>query len=338
MTAPMRNPNAARTRTVIAVLVVLVLILSWVSLAAGNPWMPLDDLVRTLTGHGERGDIFTIYRLRMPRLLVGIGAGLAFALAGALFQTLLRNPLASPDIIGVSGGASLAAATAILVGGLSGPAVSIAAFGGAVLIAALIYLLAWREGVSGYRFVLIGVGLAFAVNAGIGYLVSRAEMNEVSEALVWMVGSLGTPPWADVKVFAAALAVLGPLVAFLAPRLRILQLGDEAAGGLGVAVEPSRLAILGVAVALAAVATAFAGPVAFVAFACAPVARRLLPTAGLALVPSALVGVVLVLGADLIGQNLFDEATIPVGIVTGVLGAPYLLWLLATSNRGGRGA
>ncbi|WP_248259283.1 iron chelate uptake ABC transporter family permease subunit [Georgenia sp. EYE_87] len=327
--------TGTRSRVVVAVLVALVLTLVWLHLAVDNA-MSAPDLLRTLVGGGESGENFVVFRLRLPRLLLGILVGAAFALAGALFQTTLRNPLASPDILGVSGGASLAAAAAILLGGLSGTAVSLAALGGAVAAAVAIYALAWRSGVSGYRFVLVGVAVAFLVNAGLGYLISRAAVNDVREALVWMVGSLGTPAWADVAALAVAVLVLLPAVWLLAPRVRILQLGDDTAGGLGVRVEVTRLTALALAVALAAAATAAAGPVAFVAFVSAPVARRLLPTAGLALVPSALVGVALVLGADLAGQHLLG-LQVPVGIVTGVLGAPYLLWLLATANRGGRG-
>ncbi|MPV37720.1 FecCD family ABC transporter permease [Georgenia subflava] len=333
--APLRHRTGHRS-AVVAVLVGLVLLLVWLSLTVASP-LTAGELLRTLVGQGDGGGEFVVFRLRLPRLLLGALVGVAFALAGALFQTVLRNPLASPDILGIGGGASLAAATAILVGGLSGAAVTLSAAGGAVVVAAAIYLLAWRSGVSGYRFVLVGVGIAFLVNAGLGYLVSRADLNDVREALVWMVGSLGTPPWRDVVVLAAVLVVLAPLVAVLAGRLRVLQLGDDTAGGLGVPVELTRLAVLGTAVALAAAGTAFAGPVAFVAFVCAPIARRMLPTAGLALVPSALVGIVLVLAADLTGQHLLG-LQVPVGIVTGVIGAPYLLWLLATSNREGRGA
>lgn len=322
---------------VVAVLLAVVLLLIWLNLTVGGYTMSLPELGRTLVGQGEGGDAFVVFRLRVPRLLLGILVGAAFALAGALFQTVLRNPLAAPDILGISGGASLAAATAILLGGLSGAAVSLAAGGGAVVVAVAIYLLAWRHGVSGYRFVLIGVGIAFLVNAGIGYLISRTDVNDVREALVWMVGSLGTPEWRDLAVLAVVLLVLLAVLALLAPRLRILQLGDDTAGGLGIRVERTRLALLAVGVALAAVATAFAGPVAFVAFVSAPIARRLVPTSGLALVPSALVGVALVLAADLTGQNLLGTP-VPVGIVTGVIGAPYLLWLLATSNHEGRGA
>jgi iron complex transport system permease protein len=345
VTAALAASSALRLRarrrpaTIIAALIGLVLIVAGVGVAIGSYSLSAPELVRTLFGQGSGIENLIVFRLRLPRVVLGALVGAAFAIAGALFQTLLRNPLASPDIIGVSGGASVAAAFGILVLGLSGAAISLAAFVGAIVVAAAIYLLAWRGGITGFRFVLIGVGIAFVANAVLGYLITRGEVNEATQALVWMVGGLGGAEWSGILVLAVALAVLLPCVGLLAPRLRILQLGDEAAGGLGVGVERTRLAVILVAVILVAAATAFAGPVAFVAFVSAPIARRMLRTGGLALVPSALVGMLLVLASDLVAQHLLPGAgQVPVGIVTGIVGAPYLLWLLATANREGKGA
>lgn len=335
--AARRTPR--RTVIVVVVLAVLVLLVAMAGVAIGAYTLSPSELLRTLFGQGAPGDTFVVWRLRLPRVVLGALVGAAFAVAGALFQSLLRNPLASPDIIGVSGGASVAAVFGILVLGVSGPAISIAAFVGAVVVASVIYLLAWRGGVTGFRFVLIGVGVAFMANAVLGYLITRGAVNDVSDALVWMVGGLGAASPDTNLVLAIALAVLLPAVAILAPRLRMLQLGDEAAGGLGVRVERSRLTLILMAVVLVAVATAFAGPIAFVAFVSAPIARRMLATGGLALLPSALVGMLLVLASDLVAQHLLPGAgQVPVGIVTGIIGAPYLLWLLATTNREGKGA
>lgn len=335
----LRAQARRRPAIVVAALLILVLVVAGVSIANGSYSLSPPQLLRALVGQGSGVDNLVVFGLRLPRVLLGALVGAAFAVAGGLFQTLLRNPLASPDIIGISGGASVAAAFGILVLGLSGAAISLAAFVGALVVAAAIYLLAWRGGVTGFRFVLIGVGVAFMANAALGYLITRGEVNEVSQALVWMVGSLGGAGWGGILVLAIVLVVLLPCVAVLAPRLRILQLGDEAAGGLGVGVERTRLALILVAVVLVAVATAFAGPIAFVAFVSAPIARRMLRTGGLALVPSALVGTLLVLASDLVAQHLLAGAgQVPVGIVTGIIGAPYLLWLLATANREGQGA
>jgi iron complex transport system permease protein len=337
--AVQRTGGRTRARTITLAIAVVAVAVAAVSLSVGAYTLPLPDLLQTLVGQGTGSDNFIIFRLRMPRLVLAALVGCAFGVAGALFQTLLRNPLASPDIIGISQGASVAAAFSILILGLSGAAVSLAAFIGAIVVAAGIYLLAWRGGVTGFRFVLIGVGVAFMVQAVLGYLITRGDVREVQQALVWMVGGLGGAAWADIALIAACLAVLLPLVGVFSAKLRILQLGDEAAGGLGLRPERTRLAILFLAVALVASATAFVGPLAFVAFVSAPIARRMLGTGGLALVPSALVGMVLVMAADFVAQHLLPgDVQVPAGIVTGLVGAPYLLWLLATTNRGGRGA
>jgi iron complex transport system permease protein len=334
-----RNPSRGRERTIALILAAMAVVLAGFSLSFGAYTLPLPDLLQTLIGQGTGSDNFIIFRLRMPRLALAVLTGAAFAVAGALFQTLLRNPLASPDIIGISGGASIAAAYSILALGLTGAAVSLAAFLGALIVASGIYLLAWRGGITGFRFVLIGVGVAFMVQAALNYLITRGDVREVQEALVWLVGGLGNASWPDIAIIAVALLVLLPLVGVFASRLRVLQLGDDTAGGLGVSPERTRLVILLLAVALVAVATAFVGPLAFVAFVCAPIARRMLGSGSLALVPSALVGIVLVVAADFAAQHLLPgDVQVPAGIVTGLVGAPYLLWLLATTNRGGRGA
>jgi len=329
-----RRHRARRTSLVIGVLVVLVIAVAATALSVGAYVVSFPDLIATLVGLGEPRDEFVVLTLRLPRIVLGMLAGLSFALAGGLFQSLLGNPLASPDIIGISHGASAAAVAALLIFGLSGLAVAASAFVGAVVVAAAIYLLAWRSGLTGYRFVLIGIATAFLVQGVLGYLLTRADVRDAQAALLWLVGSLSGARWDDILLLGIALAVLVPLVAVLAPRLRILQLGDQSAAGLGLAVQPTRLALLAVAVGLTAVATATVGPVAFVAFVCAPIARRLV--GGLALVPTALVGMLLVVGSDFAAQHLLPgDVQVPVGIITGAVGAPYLLWLLATTNRTG---
>jgi iron complex transport system permease protein len=328
------RPPAARRRTVVTGLIVCAVVLALFSVSVGAYTLTLPDLLMTLIGQGAGSDNVIVFRLRLPRVALGVLAGGAFAVAGALFQTLLRNALASPDVIGISGGASVSAAAAILLFGASGAIVSLSAFAGALLVAAVIYLLSWRNGLSGYRFVLIGVGLAFLLQSVLGYLLARGEVREVSQALVWMVGGVGGAEWEEIGILAAALLILCPVIAVFSAQLRILQLGDETAGALGVSVERSRLVLLTTAVALCAVATAFVGPIAFVAFVSAPIARRLVRDGSLSLIPSALLGVILVLGADFIAQHaLPGELQVPAGIITGIVGAPYLLWLLATTDR-----
>jgi len=329
-----RRLGRRRAAIVSGVLALLVLAVAATALSVGAYVVSLPDLLATLAGVGEPRDEFIVLTLRLPRILLGMLAGLSFALAGGLFQSLLGNPLASPDIIGISHGASAAAVAALLIFGLSGLAVAGAAFVGAVVVATAIYLLAWRSGLTGYRFVLIGIATAFLVQGILGYLLTRADVRDAQAALLWLVGSLSGARWDDILLLGGALAVLVPLVAILAPRLRVLQLGDQSAAGLGLAVQPSRLALLAVAVGLTAVATAAVGPIAFVAFVSAPIARRMV--GGLALLPTALVGTLLVVASDFIAQHLLPgDVQVPVGIITGAVGAPYLLWLLATTNRSG---
>ncbi len=331
--------NDTRVYLVIAILSSATLLVAIVSTAVGAYSLSVSDLVLTLLGQGTGSDNVIVFRLRLPRVAMGLLAGVAFAIAGALFQTLLRNDLASPDIIGISGGASVSAATAILLFGASGAVVSLSAFLGALVVAGTIYLLAWRRGVNGFRFVLIGVGVAFLVQSALGYLLTRGDVREVSQALVWMVGGVGGAEWSEIGILAVGLTALLPIVAVLSSRLRIMQLGDDTAAGLGVPVEHTRLLLLLIAVALCAIATAFVGPIAFVAFVAAPIARRVVGHGALALVPSALVGALLVLGADFLAQHALPaNVQVPAGIITGIIGAPYLLWLLASADQRGRSA
>jgi len=329
-----RRARLRRAHRVELALVVLVLGIAALSLSLGAYAIPPADVLRTLLGDGTGREEFVVLELRLPRLTLGVLVGAALGMSGEIFQSVLRNPLASPDIIGVTVGASVAAVLALLVLGLGGVAVSAAAFGGALIVAAAIYLLAWRDGVSGARFVLIGVAVAFMAHAVLGYLLTRADIRDAQTALVWMVGSLSGAGWDEIVVVAVSLAVLVPAALVLCVPLRALELGDDTARGLGVRAQGARLGLIAVAVALAAVGTAAAGPVAFVAFVAGPIARRLVGS-GPALVPAALVGMAVVTGADLLALHLLPGGIqVPVGIVTGLIGAPYLLWLLATTGRG----
>jgi len=306
-----------------------------VSVSIGDFSIPLLDVVPAMLGFGDEGSVFVVHELRLPRALAGTLVGLAFGLSGAIFQSVARNALASPDILGITAGASTAAVLAILVGA-SFAALALSAFGGALVLSAAIYLLAYRKGVSSYRFVLVGIGLSSIAVALTSYLITRADIYEAAEANVWMIGSLNAVGWETIGPLTAVLALLAPLALVLSGRLRALQLNDDMARGLGVDVERSRLSLLGVGVALVGVGTAAAGPIAFVAFLAPPIARRL-ARSPMTLVPAALVGALIVLSADLVGRWVFAPTEIPVGIFTGLCGAPYFLWLLARANKKGLG-
>ncbi|APU14704.1 FecCD family ABC transporter permease [Actinoalloteichus fjordicus] len=331
-----RRGQGLRNTAVTLGLAVAVPVVLVVSLSLGDFPVPASEVLAWFVGGAQPTTDFIIGGLRLPRALTGLLVGVALGLSGALFQSLLRNPLASPDIIGITSGASASAVISIVVFGASGAAVSIGAVCGALVTALAIYLLAWRHGVAGQRLVLVGIGVAAILTAVISYVMTRSRVETAEAALVWLTGSLHSRTWAHATPLLWCLAVLLPLVVVLSRPLRALQLGDDSAAGLGVRVERSRLGLITVGVALAAVATAAAGPVSFVALVAAPIARRLTAGAGLALLPSALTGGLLVLTADLIALHLIDGVDFPVGVITGLVGAPYLLWLLAVSNRGGR--
>ncbi|ADG75470.1 transport system permease protein [Cellulomonas flavigena DSM 20109] len=329
-----RRARARRYRTVLAVLALAVVAVAVVALCVGERSYAPSEVLRVLLGEQVVGASFNVGVLRAPRVLTGLLVGVAFGTGGVVFQTMLRNPLASPDIIGVSAGSSAAAVVAITAFGLSGAALSLVAITAGLAVAAVIYALSWRDGVQGARLVLIGIAVGAMLDSVIGYALTRAGVYDANEALRWLTGSLNSAFWPGVGPLAAALGVLVPTLLVLARRLPVLQLGDDVAAGLGVRPDRSRLALLLVAVAVIAVATSAAGPIAFVAFLSGPIAHRLLRGTGSLVVPAGLVGALLVLTADLVGQHLLVHR-FPVGVVTGVLGAPYLLWLLARTNRSG---
>jgi iron complex transport system permease protein len=324
-----------RRRTVVAAgIAVAAVAIFVVSLMVGNRFYGLDDVVRVILGEAVPGASFAVGELRLPRAVTGVFAGFAFGLAGAAFQTMLRNPLASPDIIGISWGASAAAVIGIVVLGLGDVGVSFLALGGAVVTALAIYLLANRRGFAGARLILIGIGVAAVLQSVVSYVLSRASEWELQTAMQWLVGSVNGATWGRVLPLIVASAVLVPIVLLNARALGALRLGDDTAAALGVRVPVTRVLLIVAAVALLAFATAAAGPIAFVAFMAGPIAARLVGPGGSLLVPAGFIGAFLVLGADLVGQFAFG-ARYPVGVVTGVLGAPFLIVLLARTARSG---
>ncbi|WP_430867320.1 FecCD family ABC transporter permease [Demequina aurantiaca] len=329
-----RRRRGRRRIIVIAALSVAIAAVFAALLMFGHTFYGPGEVWRVVLGQDVDGASFTVGTLRLPRAVLGVLAGLSFGMAGVAFQTMLRNPLASPDIIGISAGASAAAAFAIIVLGLSGSQVSVFAIVAGLAIAMLIYLLSYKSGVLGTRLILIGIGIAAMLESVIAYLLSRAGEWDLQEAMRWLSGSLNGARWEDILPLAIALLVLTPLLLGQARNLAILQLGDDAASALGVRVNLSRVVIVVSAVGLISFATAAAGPIAFVAFLSGPIAARMVGPHGSLLIPAALTGALLVLVADFCGQWLLGTRY-PVGVVTGALGAPFLLYLIISSNRKG---
>ncbi|MER7313387.1 MULTISPECIES: FecCD family ABC transporter permease [Streptomyces] len=329
-----RVRNATHRRLVVLTLVVLVLAGFAVTLMAGQTFYPPRDVVRVVLGEQVPGASFTVGRLRLPRAVLAVVAGFSFGMAGVTFQTMLRNPLASPDIIGISSGASAAAAIAIVTLSLDEIQVSVLAIVAALVVALVVYGLAFRDGVVGTRLILIGIGISAMLDSVTSYVLSRAAEWDLQEAMRWLTGSLNGVSWDQTVPALLALAVLAPVLLSQARDLSAMQLGDDTASALGVRVERTRITVIVAAVCLIAFATAAAGPIAFVAFLSGPIAARLVGGGGSLLVPAGLVGALLVLAADFAGQFAFDTR-FPVGVVTGVLGAPYLVYLIVRTHRAG---
>lgn len=327
--------SRARGRSVrVVVMALAVVVVFVVSLMIGNTFYSLDEVARVVLGQTVPGASFTVGELRLPRASLAVLAGFSFGLAGITFQTLLRNPLASPDIIGISSGASAAAVIGIVTFSLSSTVVSLLALIAALVTAASIYLLANRRGFAGTRLILIGIGVAAVLDSIVSYVLSRAAAWDIQTAMQWLTGSLNRASWTTTVPVLVACVILVPLLLVQGRNLGPIRLGDDSAASLGVHVQRTRVLLILCAVALLAIATAATGPIAFVAFMAGPIAARIAGPGAPLLLPAGLVGALLVLVADLAGQFAFD-GRYPVGVITGVIGAPYLVFLLIRSNRTG---
>lgn len=327
-----RGHRARRRQLVIGVLVLLIAALFMLTLSLGQSFTPPEDVIRVLLGQEVPGASFTVGQLRLPRAVMCILAGLSFGLGGVAFQIMLRNPLASPDIIGISSGASAAAVFAIIVLSLDGVMVSVFAVIAGLGVALLVYALSYRNGIAGMRLILVGIGVSAMLDSFIAYTLSRAPAWDLQEAMRWLTGSVNGARMSDALPLLLALIVFGGLMLSRARDLEILRLGDDAASALGVNISGTRVAVIIAGVGLIACATAIVGPIAFVAFLSGPIATRIMGNNGSMLVPAALIGAVLVLLGDYCGQFLLP-GRYPVGVVTGALGAPYLIYLIIRANK-----
>lgn len=333
-----RRSAIARQRRRVALLAGAGLVLLAALMLAGiclgqNTIAPDRALAALFFGTGDRGDVLLVGRFRTPRVLSAVIAGAGLAVAGAVLQRVARNPLASPDVVGITGGASLGATAAVALG-LAAPLTPLAALGGGLSAAAILGLLAWKGGISPTRLVLVGLAVQAGLTAAVNLFIVRFPAELASSALHWTTGSLYGRNWNEAIIGAAATAVALTAAFALGRRAAVLDLGDDAAGALGARPGLARLQLLAVAVVLASLAVALTGPVGFVALAVPHLVRRLAgpPTAG-TLALDALAGALLLLAADLIAQHALPLDGLPVGVVTSTLGAPFLLALLARQNR-----
>lgn len=325
-----------RAAAVVGGLAVLALAAGVVLIGTGDFTIAPADVVSSLLGSGTPAQDFIINELRLPRVLVALLVGASLGISGALFQSISRNPLGSPDVIGFGQGSSVGALTVIVFFHGGAVAVSLGALVGGLATGVAVYLLAWKKGVHGYRLVLVGIGAAAMLTAGIHYLLTKSTLVDATRAMVWLTGSLDGRDWAQVWPLLTLFVVLLPVVLAYGRPLRMLEMGDDAAYALGVPVQRTRTVLMLCAVLLNASATAAAGPISFVALTAPQLARRLTRATGPNILASACMGAALLVVADWAAQRLFGESTLPVGVLTGMVGGVYLLWLLVTERRAGR--
>jgi iron complex transport system permease protein len=332
--AARRKRHGQRQLRLKVALLTLAVITFACTLMFGRSIVPPGDVLRVILGENVAGASFTVGQLRLPRAILAMLAGASFGMAGAAFQVMLRNPLASPDIIGISSGASAAAVFAIVILGWDGIAVSLLAVIFGLGTALLVYGLSSRQGVAGPRLILVGIAVSAMLESIVAYVLARAPSWNLQEALRWLTGSLNGATLEQSLPLLVALVLLGGLLACCGRNLETLRLGDDAASALGVPVAATRIIVIICAVGLISIASAVTGPIAFVAFLAGPIAHRISRASGSPLIPAAFVGALLVLAGDFVGQVLLPNRY-PVGVVTGALGAPYLIYLIVRTNRKG---
>ncbi|MFD5909986.1 FecCD family ABC transporter permease [Streptomyces massasporeus] len=308
-----------------------------VSIAVGDFPVGLSQVIATIFGRGEQVDRFIIMDLRMPRALAGLVVGVALGVSGAITQSIARNPLASPDVLGITSGASAVAVFLVTVSGGTAAAIvdsvglSAAALAGGLGTGLLVYFLAWRRGVDGFRLILIGISVSAVMEAVTTWLLVTADIRDVARAQTWLVGSLEDRSWGEVWTALWCGLVLVLVVSCVAFQFRPMHFGDEVAAGLGVRYTRVRAVLLLCAVLLAGVAVSAAGPVPFVALVAPQVAMRLARCPTPPMVASGLVGALLLIGSDLVARTALP-VSLPVGVVTAAIGGPFLVYLLVRAN------
>ncbi|MNB80095.1 Ferric enterobactin transport system permease protein FepG [compost metagenome] len=304
-----------------------------VSLRSGAVTLDFSQVFNALTGSAPRNITLVVTEWRLPRVMMALLVGAALGISGAIFQSLMRNPLGSPDIMGFNTGAWSGVLVAMVLFGQHLTAITLAAMAGGILTSLVVWALAWRNGIETFRLIIIGIGMRAMLMAFNTWLLLRASLETSLSAGLWFAGSLNGLTWSKTLPAAPLILMMFVCALLLVKRLRLLEMGDDSACALGVGVERSRLMLMLVAVVLTAAATAIAGPISFIALVAPHIARRLSGTARWGLTQSALCGSLLLLAADLCAQQLFMPYQLPVGVVTVSLGGIYLIVLLVQESR-----
>jgi iron complex transport system permease protein len=311
-----------------------------VSIGVGEVNIPPIQVIKSFLGLGNSFDKLIIFQLRLPRILLATFAGISLAVAGCILQAITRNPMATPEMMGISGGASVAAVSIIMLFSTQNDSLSISlsylplfAFLGATTVALCIYFVAWKKGVSSLRLVLVGIGFYILMNALVNLIVLIGPLFRAVQAKTWLTGSIYGTTWKEVIVIIPWLLVLLPIVYFYARNLTIHELGENTAIGLGIKVKRDRFLLLLLCTALTGVAVAFVGGITFIGLIGPHLARRLVGNSYRLIIPvAALIGAIMVVGADLIGHTLLAPREIPAGVFTALVGVPYFLYLVYRSR------
>ncbi|MEB7504322.1 FecCD family ABC transporter permease [Arthrobacter koreensis] len=331
---PVRLRYRRRTLATGAVLLMGAVVLGVAGMQTGTITLAFGDVLAAVFGQGENRSVKVVQKIRLPRTVTALGVGACLGAAGATFQSISRNALGSPDIIGFTTGAATGAVAQIVLFDAGPAATALAAVAGGLLAAGIVYLLSLSGGVTGgYRLILIGIGIGAMLTAVNTILLAKGDSDLAAEAHLWLAGSLSARNWGHVVPVLIAVVLLLPVLLAQSRNLNQMEMGDDAARALGIHTERTRIWTMAAAVGLTAVATAAAGPIVFVALAAPQLASRLTRSPGVHVGTGALMGAVLVAGSDLISQHLPIQAAVPIGLMTGLVGGVYLLWLLTRSKQ-----
>lgn len=330
----LRIPAAPRTVLMGIALAAATALLGVLAMQTGTISFTFAEVMAAVFGLSDNPQAgLVIQRIRLPRTVTAIGVGLCLGAAGATFQSISRNPLGSPDIIGFTTGAATGAVAQIILFNAGPAATALAAIAGGLLAAAVVYALSVRGGVSGgFRLILVGIGVGAMLGAVNTVLLLKGNEDLALQAQMWLSGSLAARTWEHAVPVAVAVVLLLPVLLVQGRSLGLLEMGDDVARALGVRVEASRLATMAAAVGLTAVATAAVGPIAFVALAAPQLAARLTRSVQVPMGTGALMGAALMVACDLLTQRLPIAVHVPIGLMTGLVGGCYLLWLVTRSR------
>lgn len=324
---------SARTLWVNLSVILLCLLLALFALCYGTLRIGPLQVWQALLGEGPPGLMTVIGQWRAPRVVLALVLGAGLGVSGAIFQSAIRNPLGSPDVVGFNTGAYTGALVTIILLGGGYYQIAAGALVGGIASAALVYLLAWRQGISGFRLIIVGIGIGAVLSALNSWLIISASLESAMSAALWGAGSLNGITWAKGQPALLLVPFTVCAALLLGRRLQLMEMGDDSARALGVNAESSRLWLMLCGIILTAIATASAGPIAFIALAAPQIARRLIAASAVPLFSAATSGALLLLAADIIAQHAFSGVQLPVGAVTVSIGGLYLIWLLIRESR-----